>query len=62
MIILAHGILGPLDELVYLGVEITLIVMIGIGWLRARLTRSEDVPHPDKSLLPSAGDDSDQHG
>ncbi|GAB4515731.1 MAG: hypothetical protein OHK0046_19610 [Anaerolineae bacterium] len=34
-ILLAHGALGPWDELIFGGVAVTFLVMMGISWFRA---------------------------
>ncbi len=38
-VILAHGALGPYDELIMLGVMTIFLVMMGISWVRSRNTR-----------------------
>ena len=35
-VILAHGALGPFDELLLIGVVIAFVVIMAISWLRAR--------------------------
>jgi hypothetical protein len=35
-VVLAHGSLGPFDEILYLGVAAIFIVMMGISWMRSR--------------------------
>lgn len=40
-IILAHGALGPFDELIMLGVVVIFLVMMGISWVKSRNTRPE---------------------
>lgn len=34
--ILAHGALGPYDELIFVAVGIAFLVMMGVSWLRSR--------------------------
>ena len=34
--ILAHGALGPFDEIIFLGVGAIFLVMIGMSWLKSR--------------------------
>ncbi len=36
--ILAHGALGPYDELIFGGVAVIFIVMMGISWVKSRNT------------------------
>ncbi len=52
-IILAHGALGPLDELAYLTPEIIFVFSMILGWLRSRKTRSSIAPDVDESTIPS---------
>ncbi len=40
-IILAHGALGPFDELIMLGAAVIFLVMMGISWVKSRNTRPE---------------------
>jgi hypothetical protein len=37
MYLIAHGALGPYDELVYLGVVVVFVVMMGISWFQTRM-------------------------
>ena len=40
-IILAHGSLGNYDELIFLGIGVIFIVMMGIAWVKARNAQFE---------------------
>ncbi len=40
-VILAHGALGPYDELILLGAATFFLVMMGISWVKSRNTRPE---------------------
>lgn len=40
-VVLAHGALGPYDELIMLGAVVVFLVMMGISWVRSRNTRPE---------------------
>ena len=40
-VILAHGALGPFDELIMLGAVVVFLIMMGISWVRSRNTRPE---------------------
>ena len=42
MYFLAHGALGPYDELIYLGVASIFIVMMGISWFQTRMSEYDD--------------------
>ncbi len=46
MFILAHGALGPYDELIYLGVASIFIVMMGISWFQTRMSEYDDDQRP----------------
>jgi hypothetical protein len=35
-VLLAHGVLGPYDEIIFLGVAAIFVVMMGISWVRSR--------------------------
>lgn len=37
-VILAHGSLGPFDELIFLGVAVIFLTMMGISWVKSRNT------------------------
>lgn len=34
--VLAHGALGPWDEIIFIGVMVIFFVMMGLSWLRSR--------------------------
>jgi hypothetical protein len=53
-IFLAHGILGPLDELFYLGPEIVFALALGLSWLRSRRARKDSPPPADENCAESA--------
>lgn len=35
-VVLAHGALGPFDEIIFLGVGVVFFVLMGMSWLRSR--------------------------
>lgn len=35
-VVLAHGALGAFDEIIFLGVGVVFLVLMGISWLRSR--------------------------
>lgn len=37
-VLLAHGALGPFDEILFIGVAVIFLVMMGISWVRSRNT------------------------
>jgi hypothetical protein len=46
MYYLAHGALGPYDELIFLGVASIFIVMMGISWFQTRMSDYDDDQRP----------------
>lgn len=40
-IVLAHGALGPFDELIMAGAAIIFLVMMALSWVRSRNTRPD---------------------
>lgn len=36
IVILAHGALGPFDEIIFVSIAIIFIVMMGISWVRSQ--------------------------
>lgn len=40
-VILAHGALGPYDEVIMLGAAAIFLVIMGVSWVRSRNTRPE---------------------
>lgn len=40
-IFLAHGALGYWDELIFLGVAVAFVVMMGVSWVRSRAIEPE---------------------
>ncbi len=35
-IILAHGALGPFDEMIFLGIAVVFLGLMGVSWLKSR--------------------------
>lgn len=42
-VILAHGSLGNWDEIIFLGIAVIFLAMMGISWVRSRFQTAEDV-------------------
>ena len=42
-IILAHGALGPFDEIIFLGIAVVFLVMMGLSWLRSQELEGDDL-------------------
>ena len=60
-IILAHGALGPWDELMFLGVGAVFLVMMGISWVRSRNTPPEIDESADPAAQPTPDADAPDH-
>lgn len=56
--LLAHGALGPWDEIIFLGVSAVFIVIMGISWVRSR-NAEFDEDDPD-SLAPTSTPDGNE--
>lgn len=54
VVLLAHGALGPYDEIIFLGVAVIFVVMMGVSWVRSRNLPPESLGAPE-----SQPDDSD---
>ncbi|MCB9451334.1 MAG: hypothetical protein H6672_07830 [Anaerolineaceae bacterium] len=51
-IILAHGALGIWDEVIFISVAVIFLVVMGISWVRSRVTTpplAEDPPRTDNT-------------
>ena len=56
---LAHGALGNFDELIFIGVSVIFVAMMGISWIRSRNMEFEDDEAP---VVPSeAGQEDADH-
>lgn len=40
-VILAHGALGPYDDLIMIGVSVVFIVMMGFRWIKSRSNEAD---------------------
>lgn len=54
-IILAHGALGPLDELVYVIPEVIFVVTMAFSWLRSR--KADSLPGTSQPDQPKQKDE-----
>lgn len=54
-IILAHGSLGSWDEVVFLSIAAIFLIMMGVSWVRSRMSIPEEVDEPaeDSSTPPT---------
>jgi hypothetical protein len=58
--ILAHGALGPWDELIFLGVAAIFLTMMGISWIRSR-TNNPTIEQTDDTNTTPADENSPDH-
>jgi hypothetical protein len=47
-VILAHGALGPFDEIIFLSIAAVFLAMMGISWLRSQQLPDEDIEGADE--------------
>ena len=50
--LLAHGALGPFDEIIFLCIAAVFLAMMGISWLRSQELPDEDAEAPGESQEP----------
>ena len=48
-ILLAHGALGPFDEIIFLSIAVVFLVMMGISWVRSQQLPEEETEAIDES-------------
>ena len=46
--ILAHGALGPFDEIIFLGIAIVFLLMMGVSWLRSQQLPADEIDTEDE--------------
>ena len=42
-VILAHGALGPFDEIIFLSIAVVFLAMMGISWVRSQQLPDEEI-------------------
>lgn len=52
--ILAHGSLGEWDELIFLSIAAIFLIMMGIAWVRSRVTTPEALEEPTETATESS--------
>ncbi len=57
--ILAHGALGDFDELIFLSIAAIFLIMMGIAWVRSRVSTPPALEEPSDST-PTSAPDSDE--
>ena len=48
-VILAHGALGPFDEIIFLGIAVVFLGMMGVSWARSQQLPDEEIDAADES-------------
>lgn len=41
--ILAHGALGPFDEIIFVGIAVVFLCMMGLSWLRSQQMEADEI-------------------
>ena len=41
--ILAHGALGPFDEIIFIGIAVIFLGMMGLSWLRSQALEDDEL-------------------
>jgi hypothetical protein len=58
-VLLAHGALGPFDEIILIGVAVVFLIMMAISWMKSRSIapdEDEDTLEPPASPTPDQPD------
>ncbi len=53
-VILAHGALGPFDEIIFLGIAVVFLGMMGVSWLRSQQLEAEEFEDGEQANSPDA--------
>ncbi len=48
-VILAHGALGPFDEIIFLGIAVVFLGMMGVSWARSQQLPDEEIDADEES-------------
>ncbi|MCY4063533.1 MAG: hypothetical protein OXG53_14270 [Chloroflexi bacterium] len=48
-VVLAHGALGPFDEIIFLSIAVVFLAMMGISWVRSQQLPEEETESLDES-------------
>ena len=55
--LLAHGSLGGWDEVVFLSIAAIFLIMMGISWVRSRVSLPEELEEPTESASQQSPDE-----
>lgn len=53
-VILAHGALGPFDEIIFLSIAVVFLGMMGLSWVRSQQLPDEEADAADEAREPDA--------
>ena len=53
-VILAHGALGPFDEIIFLGIAVVFLGMMGMSWLRSQQLEADEFEEGEQSTASEA--------
>ena len=53
-IILAHGALGPFDEIIFMGIAIVFLGMMGLSWLRSQNLEGDELDDEEDPRAPES--------
>ncbi|MCY3781359.1 MAG: hypothetical protein OXG78_13690 [Chloroflexi bacterium] len=53
-IILAHGALGPFDEIIFLGIAVVFLGMMGLSWLRSQQLEGDELDEDENPRAPES--------
>ena len=53
-VILAHGALGPFDEIIFIGIAVIFLGMMGVSWLRSQELAEDEPDSGEPSTAPDA--------
>ncbi len=48
-VVIAHGALGPFDEIIFLSIAVVFLAMMGVSWVRSQQLPEEETEAPDES-------------
>lgn len=53
-VILAHGALGPFDEIIFIGIAVIFLGMMGVSWLRSQELADDEPDGGEPRAAPDA--------
>ena len=52
--IVAHGALGPFDEIIFIGIAVIFLGMMGLSWLRSQALEDDELASGEPAAAPDA--------